>query len=158
MSYWMSLCLNALSSIVCFLTNIFGACILSFSLSLNALSSIVCFLTFSQEKGIRAGASFRLNALSSIVCFLTLHFAGLVLPRFLRLNALSSIVCFLTYRALMLMGAGDGSQCPLEHCMLSDFPFLRVIFRPQVKESQCPLEHCMLSDWDNTERGRTPTR
>ncbi len=38
-----------------------------------------------------------------------------------RLNALSSIVCFLT----MLVPTGPGckegrSQCPLEHCMLSD--------------------------------------
>ncbi len=42
-------------------------------------------------------------------------------PVFISLNALSSIVCFLTH----FKGDGRktnfmGSQCPLEHCMLSD--------------------------------------
>ncbi len=37
------------------------------------------------------------------------------------------------------------SQCPLEHCMLSDGRFsAHVPHRRGV--SQCPLEHCMLSD------------
>ncbi len=37
------------------------------------------------------------------------------------------------------------SQCPLEHCMLSDYRLARAIAR-RARVSQCPLEHCMLSD------------
>ena len=64
----------------------------------------------------------RLNALSSIVCFLTKN--GVANNRTLgcqSLNALSSIVCFLT-ACISFVGVQNHkvSQCPLEHCMLSD--------------------------------------
>ncbi len=41
-------CLNALSSIVCFLTFGLTNATISFTVGLNALSSIVCFLTYVQ--------------------------------------------------------------------------------------------------------------
>ncbi len=114
--------LNALSSIVCFLTKRergpdarrtpesqcpLEHCMLSdelkeaishlsTNLGLNALSSIVCFLTSILRKYSFTERT-SLNALSSIVCFLTNHPAGHHAdsrPR--SLNALSSIVCFLT--------------------------------------------------------------
>jgi|GEM_PF-2683325 len=63
-----------------------------------------------------------LNALSSIVCFLTRyieHLEGQI--DYWSLNALSSIVCFLTKQASRVLNAVlELSQCPLEHCMLSD--------------------------------------
>jgi len=46
---------------------------------------------------------------------------------------------------LRQLPGAEASQCPLEHCMLSD----SVQIRAMVLEgdgSQCPLEHCMLSD------------
>ena len=90
--------LNALSSIVCFLTNVsilllvlhkltsqcpLEHCMLSDEClyrhsrvgdctCLNALSSIVCFLTTNKIWGRSSAVEQRLNALSSIVCFLTL--------------------------------------------------------------------------------------
>ncbi len=39
------------------------------------------------------------------------------------------------------------SQCPLEHCMLSDDNRRGNVLARTMK-SQCPLEHCMLSDPD----------
>ncbi len=62
---------------------------------LNALSSIVCFLTKCAEM-IQAAGQTRLNALSSIVCFLTLYLVQFGRGPDFGLNALSSIVCFLT--------------------------------------------------------------
>ncbi len=67
-----------------------------------------------------------------------------------RLNALSSIVCFLTHaRARATDSPTTRSQCPLEHCMLSDYNNGDWVTFPIDLESQCPLEHCMLSDHDS---------
>jgi len=68
------------------------------------------------------GADISLNALSSIVCFLTYFMNGEVIGFVIEsLNALSSIVCFLTIlNFLDSIAEAVESQCPLEHCMLSD--------------------------------------
>ncbi len=87
--------LNALSSIVCFLTNAEPDSLFALG-GLNALSSIVCFLTQGEKWKPYGWAEMGLNALSSIVCFLTL-------PETIRPD-----------------GFSKASQCPLEHCMLSD--------------------------------------
>ncbi len=106
-------------------------------------------------------------------CMLSDHFGDVrIRARAFRLNALSSIVCFLTNtRASGLASHAEGeSQCPLEHCMLSDFSrdalagisnanglnalssivcFLTLEALAGMingTTSQCPLEHCMLSD------------
>ncbi len=112
---------------------------------LNALSSIVCFLTSTHPISCTP-ALMSLNALSSIVCFLTKSTPGAGISVHIRLNALSSIVCFLTQGiALSQHPNPPGSQCPLEHCMLSD-TISRRTWTSSATTSQCPLEHCMLSD------------
>ncbi len=95
----------------------------------------------------RTGHWRRLNALSSIVCFLTQSDAGEEIAVNTRLNALSSIVCFLTPNLPgFLRSRRVKSQCPLEHCMLSDSDRYVKDWRIVEAMSQCPLEHCMLSD------------
>jgi len=113
--------LNALSSIVCFLTDAIGALSdLVSDKSLNALSSIVCFLTPFMDGNVIV-LNTGLNALSSIVCFLTYTIMDTFKVVVLGLNALSSIVCFLTPGHPPRLARPSGwSQCPLEHCMLSD--------------------------------------
>jgi len=73
-------------------------------------------------------------------------YAAMARPPRLGLNALSSIVCFLTVHMEYLPPNVEAeSQCPLEHCMLSDY-IVRSFWSKESEGSQCPLEHCMLSD------------
>ncbi len=89
-------------------------------LSLNALSSIVCFLTRRVMPGPTLPRSSSQCPLEH--CMLSdcrIQYGGH--GGLISLNALSSIVCFLTqcFYHFLLIGI-KGSQCPLEHCMLSD--------------------------------------
>ncbi len=114
---------------------------------LNALSSIVCFLTKYRAEGPLRGHIGSQCPLEH--CMLSDGMAVQLLSGETGgLNALSSIVCFLTnlHSGNIIRVYKYESQCPLEHCMLSDSMTVSIICFKLSDTSQCPLEHCMLSD------------